>query len=228
MGYLIVSLFPLCFLFKSPIRFIYWGLCLFIVFLGAKRGALLLASSLVVMSVFLTVKNVKTYQKILLLVIAGLGLYYFFDYFGDNFIYTLNRLQESGLESHSRQDIQAKVFDGFLNGNPIHWFIGYGPIGTLHLSTNFAHNDWIEILADYGMLGFIPYALFYVYLVKFWTSIRKTDYTLSFILLSALICCIYKSMLSMCFYSIENCVLMYAIGYVIAKKGDDMQCSTMS
>lgn len=227
MGYLIVSLFPLSFLFKNPIRFVYWGLCLFIVFLGAKRGALLLASTLVVVSVFLSMRNIKIYQKIILLGIICFGFYYFFELFGDSFLYTLNRLQDSGFESHSRQDIQSRIIDGFLNGNPIHWFFGYGPVGSLHLSTNFAHNDWLEILADYGLLGFIPYLLFYIFLIKYWFSIRKTDYTLSLILLSALICCIFKSMLSMCFYSIENCVIMYAIGYVIAKKENNtVYCST--
>lgn len=217
MGYLIVSIFPLSFYVKRPIRYIYWGVCLFVVFLGAKRGALMLGASLVAVSLWLSVQNVKFYKKILFLTAAGIALFYFFAEYGSLFEYSINRFNESQYQNSARDRIMHQIIDGMLNGNPIHWFIGYGSLGSVTLAENFAHNDWLEFFADYGLLGLVPYMLIYASLIKTYRHYRNSKPTESSVILLIIVCLLYKSLFSMCFFSVEASALMLALGYTITQ-----------
>lgn len=215
MGYLIVSIFPMSFFVKQPIRYIYWAVCLFVVFLGAKRGALLLGASLVIVSLWLSVKNIKAYKKVLFLCIACISLFYFFNEFGSYFEYSLNRLNEGQYQNSARDRILHQIWDGMIDGNPIHLILGYGSLGSVTLAENFAHNDWFEFFADYGLIGLIPYVLIYVSLIKTYIHYRNSRPLESYVILLVIICLLYKSMFSMCFFSIESAALMLILGYTI-------------
>lgn len=215
MGYLFVSIFPMSFFVKRPVRYIYWAICLFFVFLGAKRGALLLGASLVGISLWLSVKKIKVYQKIIFLSLALVALYYFFINFGSLFEHSLNRLNDEQYQNSARDRITHQIFDGMFSGNLIHWFIGYGSLGSVCLAENFAHNDWLEFFADYGLLGLIPYTIVYYSIVNLYLIYRKQNTTESYVIMLVIVCLIYKSVFSMCFFSIEASALMLTMGYTI-------------
>ena len=51
--------------------------------------------------------------------------------------------------------------------------IGHGADGTIRLGDNYAHNDWLEIGVNQGLLGIGVFTVFWLSLKKFWKSAKS-------------------------------------------------------
>ena len=182
MSYILIGLFPFVFLFKN--KYLQLSIILFISFftlIGLKRGAILLLVLLILWyvqsSIFLSTKSrIKNLFIIGALVAA---VYYFaLEQFATND--ALVHRWEMTLEGNSsgRDDIYAKYWDYyFMRASTLEQIFGGGAWYTEHIGHVKAHNDWLEILIDFGIVGCVFYMIFWII---FWRDIRrmnrKTEY----------------------------------------------------
>lgn len=67
-------------------------------------------------------------------------------------------------DSSGRDEIYANIFNAWYNNNSvIHFLFGFGFAGSTALSGVglLAHNDWLELLSNFGLLGVSIYLYFF-------------------------------------------------------------------
>lgn len=112
---------------------------------------------------------------IFLIIITGVFMYnYIVDAFNLDIILRLQKLLTDG--GSGRDIIYRSVWHYQLNSTAGEWLIGRGyngvsntsaaGLGNLFFSSSAAHNDFLEILYDYGIIGLSIYLLFCVKLIK--------------------------------------------------------------
>ena len=145
----------------------------------ASRGALL--SLLIASSIMIISSHAKTYYKILLLIVAFIGLYWLYN---NNFFELLiYRMQNDDGTGSNRTLIWTQKLNLFIQGNPIHWFFGYGFYGGTNIAgfNDSFHNDFIGTLVEYGIFGFTM--LLYMLYYPFRITKRKTTTRLNVVVL---------------------------------------------
>lgn len=213
LSYLIATIFPLCFCMNKSIRYFYIFLCLAIVFIGGKRGAIVLSIALIAYTMFKDTMRSGIYSKLLVVTFIIIIYQIINSEYIEIFQFGFDRLEQSG--SSGRDMIAKSIINGMVNGSFINWIIGYGSIGSTLFADNFAHNDWLELLVDYGLIGLSIYAMFYWGVFKFFRSVPKQDITTKDLLASSLIVLLIKSLFSMCLFSTETAVVFVVLGYTI-------------
>ena len=112
---------------------------------------------------------------IFLIIITGVFMYnYIVDAFNLDIILRLQKLLTDG--GSGRDIIYRSVWHYQLNSTAGEWLIGRGyngvsntsaaGLGNLFFSSSAAHNDFLEILYDYGIIGLSIYLLFCIKLIK--------------------------------------------------------------
>lgn len=219
---LFLMILPLIFLMKNNIQ--KWAtlmVCLFFILLSAKRGnilAAILPSALFVYTELRGGKHsiLKTFLVIAAVIIAG----YFVYIWSINNDYLIHRLEQTAEGNTSERDIiYAGAWDAWYNSNSVlHFFFGYGFEGTLSISGmehNRAHNDWLEILVDYGLFGAIFYVAIFISLYK---QIRRTKvYTIKLAIISATLVWLFKTLYSMGFTEPIMSILMITLGTALGR-----------
>lgn len=180
-AYSIVAFFPLIFYLSSNkfVQLLTFGFCLFLIFLGVKRGAILIASLMLIFYAYITFKNLDRKQKyrysLILISFAFFAVIVFINNFSTN-EYFLSRLESTrDGDVNGRDIIITQLLDAYVSFNFLELIVGQGAYGTLKIIGQFAHNDWIEILISQGLIGIIFYALFYIRLLFFLRKNRKNS-----------------------------------------------------
>ena len=94
-----------------------------------------------------------------------------------------------------------------------HYLIGRGANGTLEIYYNYAHNDWLEIAVNQGILGVVVYAFYWLCFYKTWKHATNID-AKTILALTALIF-FAKTMFSMS-YNDMSYVSTSVLGYALA------------
>jgi O-antigen ligase len=181
-GYSFVSFIPLIFLIK---RKVVAAICMFVVLFfiiqSAKRGAFLSAAMGLICFIYFQFRKIEKRDRIkgvLLLVVIVFAMgYYVYDLYQSN-EYLVNRMSTIGEEggSSGRDIIYENIFDAWLNSDSfLSLIFGFGFAVSLDLSGtgNFAHNDWLEILSNFGLVGVSVYFLLFVLVFN---KIRKNNW----------------------------------------------------
>ena len=87
-----------------------------------------------------------------------------------------------------------------------------GFASTVGEAGNYAHNDWIEFLYDFGIVGLGCYMSFYFFFVKLIKNIPN-QYKLSMIMI--LVALFLSSLYSMAFFSNESSYSFMLLGYIL-------------
>lgn len=174
-GYLFLSCIPLLVLYsrKPLLQFAALAFVMAFVVMGMKRGAI--AIGVVVSAYFMlqAIKNTRGNARItfiFLSVAICVGAVYFFIYMMTTSDYMLQRV-EATMEGNSsgRDDIYSFFWTYFTkNADAFHFLIGRGANGTLDIYYNYAHNDWLEIAVNQGLVGIIVYAIYWICFYKTW------------------------------------------------------------
>lgn len=223
-AYDFLGLIPLVvFLHKKP-TLQYVALIYIVVFilLGMKRGAILVGIACIPYFIFQSYKNAnKKLRKriVALTALALLGLVYFASYFissSDYFQYRLETTMEGN--SSGRDFIYSTLYEHILSRDSIGTIIfGEGINHTVVIAGKYAHNDWLELGINMGLLGVLVYIIYFLTLGINTFNARKHDQT---IFASLLLCCVVMfstTLFSMSYNSLSIGITM-ALGYSLAHR----------
>lgn len=163
-----LMLLPLLFCLRN--RFVSLVLfCVYLFFLisGAKRGNILAAVIPAILYLWMLFKeNKKNLFKISGLIIAVAAIAVWAKDMVLSNDYLLNRYEQTLEGNTSGRDIIYSTMWNMWSGtdNIVNLLFGYGYNGTFLYSPmhKFAHNDWLEILVDFGLLGALFYAAIFI------------------------------------------------------------------
>lgn len=218
-GYLFLSCIPLLVVYRSKPILQFFGLAFVLMFivLGMKRGAIAIGTLLSLYFIFQAVKN-STGKSRFIIISLSIAICFvaiwFFLYQMDHSDYMMKRIQDT-MEgnSSSRDTIYSFFWTYFIeNASVIHYLIGCGANGTLEMYGVFAHNDWLEIAVNQGMLGVIIYAIYWFCFYRTWT--RASNVEARTIIALSLIIYFAKTLFSMSYNDmsyVATCTLGFAL-----------------
>lgn len=210
---------PLLFLVKNRmISIVLFCVCLFFLIYGAKRGSILAAVIPVVLYIYVFFKDdKKSIFKILISMAVFTAItMWAIDLFFEN-EYLLRRMVsiKEG-DSSGRDVIYANAWNLWYNSdNMINLLFGYGFQGMFHHTTRMAHNDWLEILVDYGLIGCLLYLSIFIYFAKYILSLNS--FKAKVILISVISIWGMKTTYSMGFVEESTAILFLAVGPILGK-----------
>ena len=221
-GYTFLAIFPGFIFFKEKplIQFALLGYVLVYLIMGMKRGAILIGAlcSLYYIRYLLLNADAKIkkwfYLLTVLLIIAG---YRFIIHMMNTSEYMLMRINDTLEGDSSHRDVLYSFFwEYYKNQDSIfHLLFGNGQASTAHIFFNFAHNDWLEILINNGMMGAVIYIYYWMCLVA--TTKRAINYDAKIIMIMFGLIYIFKTFFSMSYNDIDYsaaCFLGYSLVYM--------------
>ncbi len=143
-----------------------------LIIIGSKRGAILSMVICGAFSVFYyllhTKLNAKKIIGILFLLFVSIVLIV---YAIEQNEYLMGRLEKSGIGT--REIAYAILWDYWNHeSSNFSYFLGNGTSASIKVWGNYAHNDWLELLTDNGLLGVTTYIFLFV---VFFLLIRKSE-----------------------------------------------------
>lgn len=227
-GYLFLSLMPLCvFLYKKPlIQYIAIGYCIAFILMSMKRGSILIGVLCLVCFFWHNMKIPSMKKKItlvclsLFLVIFGLLLV---QKQMNESLYFQKRVENTiDGNSSGRDIIYGTAVNYFWNEtSPLQFVFGSGAETTLNVMHSFAHNDWLEIAVNQGVLGIMVFVFYWIVfarecLSKNYSSREKLALQLLFII------CFMKTLFSM-FYNDMTFIESFVLGYSLSQERKNEQ-----
>lgn len=182
MGYLFLSILPMLVIYrKKPLlQFAAFAFVMAFLIMGMKRGAIIIGSISAIYFMWQLIKKSSgraRFMFIFLSVAICVSVVYFFIHEMATSDYMQQRL-ESTMEGNSsgRDNLYSFFWHYFTyEADVLHYLIGRGANGTLEIYYNYAHNDWLEIAVNQGVLGLVVYALYYLGFYKTWKCATNTD-----------------------------------------------------
>lgn len=223
-SYRFVAALPLLGLFfrKKYALYLLLLVCMYFVILGAKRGAII--SMVLMMTVFVYFffrdNAVKNKFRAVILSVVSLGILSFFVYYtyqGNEYLqFRIDGMREGSDESGDlRVYYYHIIWETWKQSDVSHLLFGYGFNQSISIAGNYAHNDWLEIMADFGLVGICLYATF---LWNMWKRIRIScrflDDEYKYVIISAFLMILSKAIYSMSYVSMTTAFAMGAIGFV--------------
>lgn len=167
-SYTFAALIPYVFLYKKNIALAYsvMAVLLFFIILGSKRGAFITGVVGLFLYFYYQIKTVskKHQARSYLLIILGvvtIGYFLYTTYISNEYLITrLHQLDED--QGSGRIGIFSKLItDWLLSDSYTNLIFGKGFAASLTIAGNFAHNDWLELLSNFGLMGFSTYLLLF-------------------------------------------------------------------
>lgn len=175
-GYKFVPIMALALLI-SKWRTIIELVCYMIIVFSLKRGAILIATISLFAFLSLIIKTSKGIKKLKGIIIAAsvflVAIYYVINFYESNkgFQHRIEMTLEGN--SSGRDRIAESIFDAFnKQSDPFAIMFGNGADATIDIAGNYAHNDWLELLINQGVMGVIIFILFYIGWFKTYLSLR--------------------------------------------------------
>lgn len=228
MGYQYVALVPLITLLrKRPfLQYAVLVLSLLMIFTCMKRGAIIVGAVVIFYYLFTNLRGSSKRSKLWVFV-GGVAViaagYFIMQYMMENSDYFNYRLQKTMEgDSSGRDSMYAYFINHFINQtNLLEFFFGGGANHTLEISTNYAHNDWLEIATDQGVLGLVIYVFFYVAFFRAWRRVRFSSPLLRTTFGCLFMIMFFKSLFSMSYGGVvyfEALAMGYCMAYLNPQK----------
>lgn len=231
--YLFVSLIPFIFFWnkRKLLAIVSLLVLIFFIIQGAKRGALVTASIGVVVFAYYQFINTPPEKKISGYLIALVGLFaisaFAFHFFESN-EFLVRRMQAISEGGSGRNSIYTNLLSAWYNSDSVlNYLFGFGFVATVDKSGSghLAHNDWLELLTNFGLLGVAIYLLLFFSLARFVLN-PKTPYTYRFIMLAVSSMWFMQTLFSMYYTASSTAVTMVVLGYLIGTQKDKLaECS---
>lgn len=165
------------------------------VLLSSKRS-MILAFALFFITWFMnnSIKKKHFFQSILVIAILVGGIVYAFNHFSILSEGALAQKVEMDDVTNGREGIYIITWEMFDNSDILHKILGHGHSAVksdspLDIS---AHNEWLEILYDYGIIAVILYLLLWIFMLRKWYQLFKQES--EFFISYSLFICIWSVM----------------------------------
>lgn len=172
-SYIFAFLIPYIFLFKkNVISFFMMAIVSIFIIQGAKRGALIVGAVGILFFIYYKLSNidyryrVRSYALSFFAIISLIAYLYKYFLSNDFLISRLSKIEEGG---SGRDIIYSNLLKAWYNSdNILNFIFGYGFSSTLKFSGtgHFAHNDWLELLTNFGILGISLYLIIFFGLLE--------------------------------------------------------------
>lgn len=225
-AYFIVFTLPVLLLLRGKLllKYIAVLLAVFACFASFKRGAMISAAAIAVVFFLSNFFSKGTKMKIvnLLLLVATLGVVYWY-LSGENSDIEYMMLRISNMEegdSSGREDIYNLFLDQIENFTIYEQLFGRGLKSTIFINDGLtAHNDWLEIYYDYGILAAFSWLLFIgCFIKRIFTS--KMSSTVRTSIVCMMIAYIITSNISHVFFFGYFYIFMISLGYYNSNKNN--------
>lgn len=209
-------LLPMMFLLKNRwLSMVLFCICWFFLLNGAKRGNIIAAVLPTCMYVYYILKNEKKSlgQVLLILIILIIAGNWLVNQALDN-DYLLGRFEDMQEGNSSNRDvIYLKSWNVWYDaGRILTYLFGYGFDGTIATMGARAHNDWLELLVDNGLVGIVVYLCVFVSFYQIVRRIKSQEY--KFVVLAVLFIWLAKTVYSMGYTDQLLAILFLPVGYV--------------
>lgn len=167
-AYYWLALIPLMVFFSEKPIIQYSGLALISFFLvsGFKRGAILLGGICLLVFIWHSIRSESLSRKVIIIVLVGVFVFFLFQYIenlmntSELFVKRMNYTMEGN--SSGREVIYSNYWSFFVNQKSFLSIVfGNGAYGTLKYLGLMAHNDWLEIMIDMGVVGTLVYFVYW-------------------------------------------------------------------
>lgn len=206
--YYVLGLLPLMLVFtRQKFQIIPIMVTLFVILLTGKRAGLLAIIMMLFVFYGIQIKSsgnvIKALRIILLVGIAVLILGMLWISVNDAYnLQVFERLQKLETDGGSgRSDRWSLAITSYLNGNIFQLLFGHGQGSAEELIGGHVHNDFLEVLYNYGLVACLLYVGFYVSLFRTWRRMCKTRYRYSTEFLLTIIAALFLASFS--FYVID-------------------------
>lgn len=221
-GYLFLSCLPLLVLYrKKPIiQFAFLAFVMVFIVMGMKRGAIAIGLISAIYFMWHAIKSSKGKTRFLFLMLSVsmcVGAVFFFIHQMYSSDYMMKRIEDTMEGNSSGRDNLYSFFWKYFTEDAsfIHYLIGRGANGTLDIYYNYAHNDWLEIAVNQGLLGIVVYAFYWFGFFKTWRLATNID--AKTILALMVLIFFAKTIFSMSYADmtyVSTSVLGYALGTI--------------
>ncbi len=230
-AYSFVALIPFTFLFKKKKIYAIASMMILMFFIiqGGKRGAFISGTMGFIVFTYYQLKTIDEkyrYRSYLLVFIGVLGLSYFaYDVFQNN-EFLIDRLQAIGQgDSSGRDRIYANIFNAWLNTeNMFNLLFGFGFAASLSLSGtgNYAHNDWLELLSNFGLLGIVVYMFLFLTAISYIRN-KKWDIDKRLLLLTVVLIWFFDAMFARWYISMSGFAQPILLAYLIGNENRSIE-----
>ena len=227
-GYLFIPLIAASSLLTNNKTLQYALLCisLFFSIQSSKRGAIIICIASLIWFIFNDLRGKSLKQKTgvmcFFLVVSMLGYFFIDNHLSQSYAFQrkMQELEEGG--GNGREDLYSTFLDyQWNNTTPFQFIFGSGANATLDVSTNYAHNDWIEIVVNQGLIGVLMY-LFYWIMFYREAFARKNDPTIKLALQLVFIDYFMRTFFSMSYEAMTTSAT-FVLGYCLAKENENEQ-----
>jgi O-antigen ligase len=174
-AYSFVGLLPFIFLFKKRKLIAGALMALIIIFIiqGAKRGAVIAGLIGLLMYFYYQMKTIERHNRIRGYFFATIFMFLLIafayrTYMNNEFL--INRMTSITEGNYSERDIlyKALLYKWYHCDNVLNTFFGFGFAASLDITGGtYAHNDWLELLSNFGLTGICVYLVLFYAAIKF-------------------------------------------------------------
>lgn len=217
-AYVFVYLMPYMSLFRNRLAtVVFWSVAIALSLMSAKRGTIFGVTVLLLFYIWNTLMTSKRKVSIgmLITVLLVIASYFVYDFYDSN-LYLQERLR-STLEGNtsSRDYLVNSLWSAFNASSLSELLFGHGFVSTLAVAGNYAHNDWLEILFDCGLVGILAYFSFYCMLFRRMIVTKSSD---KFTLIMITTALGMSSIYSMSVFNTETSYCFMLLGYILGGK----------
>lgn len=169
MAYHFLKLFPLLFFWnKKPlVQFLFTAVIFSFILSGMKRGVILIGFICLLWFLYNILKNSHAKQRLVVVLLSTLfiivGILYVSNLYESDLFFKYRIEQTLEGDSSNRDIIYSTLWEHFQQESSLlKMLFGNGVFYTVFISGTFAHNDWLELLTNQGLLGVFAYLLFYI------------------------------------------------------------------
>lgn len=217
-GYIFLALLPSLVVFnKKPIiQFPLLLYCISFVVMGMKRGAIIIGLIIFCYFIYSTYKTSSRKNRKYIITFSVLAIIFATSFImkmmSENDYFNLRVEQTLEGDSSGRDVIYGGLINHFLDEtNALNFFFGNGAQATLKIYGAFAHNDWLEILINNGIIGVFTYIIYWICFVNSWLKSKSTINAFSALLMILLIS-FMQTLFSMSYGSLEIYMTL-SLGY---------------
>lgn len=171
--FIIFLFFPFITLFRRKSLTTIFVLLYSIICIAAAKRSILIAYALCLIVYilfyyrFTQTASKKTLRRLLFAAIIIAGVVWAFRTSFIDITYALDRFDDIENTGGSGRDIlYDNILNGFFSSGAINFLFGHGYQAVIQDFTNGAHNDFLEIMYDYGFLALILYVVFVIRYLK--------------------------------------------------------------